>query len=181
MGRGLRRAPWQGVIGITVKPGDSDSKVLAYLLRNELLSFKEVELWAFSQYTDDDIDPLIEEISFAIDKGEIYGILEEYGFEISHEFLVGKAAQAYEESGSFSEIENYISEFIWNDDLDYIKLPKKEAENIYNTYKHYYNTIEAGCLDHIIESAREKCIEVILPLFEKYLPIYKKSIAKFNL
>ena len=164
-----------------MKPGDSNCEVLAYLLRNKLLNFEEAESWAFSQYTDNGIDPFIEKIGLAIDIDELYEILEKNGTEINHEFLIGKAAQAYEESGCFTEIENYISEFIWGDDFDYVKLPKKEAESIYKAYKYYYNTIDADCYDHIVESAREKCTEIVLALFKKYLPHYKKSIEKFNL
>ena len=176
----LKRASALGVIGISMKPGDHDSKVLAYLLRTEKMTFKDAESWAFSQYTDNGIDPFIEQIGLAIDIDDLYELLKQNGFNMSYEFIIGEAAAEYMEFGCLNLIEDFVGEFIWVSGPNEIELPD-EVMILCNSYKKYYNSMDAECLDDIVEKYRKQWLEITLDLFEKYLPFYKKSVAKFNL
>ncbi|MCO7222734.1 hypothetical protein [Pleionea sp. CnH1-48] len=75
-----------------------DYNVLLYLIDKKVVSFDQVMSWAYAQYSDDGIDPFIEEISFALTIGDVRDLIKDnfsVGGEPKDDFLSGEAVKNF--------------------------------------------------------------------------------------
>jgi len=78
-----------------------DYRVLEHLIYRGFMTYESTITWAFNQYTDDGIDPIVEKIGLAIDLDEILSLINDYSKISKHEvittqFLLGEARAFYE-------------------------------------------------------------------------------------
>ncbi len=137
------------------------------MLRKNRFTYGQVIDWAYSQYSDQGIDPFIEKIGLALDKEEIIELISNefqvYGEPIA-EFLTGEVVKRYEcNELSLCEALRVI---LYDLDIDLVKAKKTElyiAEDYYDWHK----------------SPDEKAKAHAEPIFREYLPVYENEIAKF--
>lgn len=144
-----------------------DYNILSYVLKKNFMSYEQAIAWAYTQYTDQGIDPFIEKLSLASDVAEMIEFISNthqvYG-EPSNEFLAGEAARQY--SDEKLTLYGAISRILF--DLD-MELPEEERRELYIAEDYF------GWHD----SAESQAIVHAMPLFDKYRPIYENAIAKF--
>ena len=151
-----------------MKLSTDDYNVLSYVLKKNIMSYDQAVSWSYAQYTDQGIDPFIENVSLASDVSEIIELISNayqvYG-KPSKEFLAGEVAKAYSE-GRLS-LEAAISHILFGLDLE---LPDDERKELYIA-EDYFGWHEA---------AESRAILHAKPLFDKYRPIYESAVAKFG-
>lgn len=142
--------------------------ILSYMLRKNRFTYSQVINWAYSQYSDQGIDPFIEKIGLALDKEEIVELISSefqvYG-KPKPEFLTGEVVKRYE-SNELSLCEA-LRVILYDLDIELIKAKKTElyiAEDYYDWH----------------ESPDEKAKIHAERIFEEYLPVYENEIAKFT-
>jgi hypothetical protein len=145
-----------------------DYNILYYLLRENSLSYDRAIEWAYSQFTDDGIDPFIEKISLATDVAEILELISNqyqvYG-EPSAEFLVGEAAtKFFTNQITLNEALNKVLYYID------VELPEEAKTELYiaEDYFDWHEHQETEAIKHA------------LPVFNKYSPIYESFVSKFS-
>lgn len=144
-----------------------DYNVLSYLLKENSMSYKQAVTWAYAQFTDQGLVSFIEKLSLASDSAEMIELIGDtyqvYG-ELGNEFLAGEIAKQYSEE----KISLYcaISHILF--DLD-LALPEEERCKLYiaEDYFGWHDSAEPQALVHV------------MPLFDKYRPIYEHAVAKF--
>ena len=151
-----------------MKHSADEYNVLSYLLKKNTLSYEKVIEWAYSQYTDEGVDPFVEKISLASDVSEILEMISnefQVHGEPGQEFLAGEAASRY----SNEQISLYDAVARMLLDLD-LELPEKERQELYiaEDYFGWHNQAEEVAVKHV------------LPIFCKYRPIYERAVAKFG-
>ena len=141
--------------------------ILSYMLRKNRFTYNQVINWAYSQYTNEGIDPFIEKIGLALDKEEILELISNefqvYG-EPRPEFLTGEVVKKYEKNEL--SLCKTLRVILYDLDLELIKSKKTElyiAEDYYDWHK----------------SPDEKAKVHAEPIFQEYLPEYENEIAKF--
>lgn len=146
-----------------------DYNVLSYILKKNFISYESAITWAYSQYTDQGIDPFIEKLSLASDVAEmivsISSTYQVYG-EPSNEFLAGEVAKEYSEERL--SLYAAITRILFDLDLE---LPEEERQELYIAEDYF------GWHD----SAESQAIVHAKPLFDKYRPIYEHAVAKFSI
>ena len=146
----------------------AEYNVLSYLLKKNVLSYEKAVEWAYSQYTDEGVDPFIENISLAYDVSEMLEFISNefqvYG-EPSHDFLAGEFASKYskEELSLYDSIARILF------DLD-LELPEEDQQELYiaEDYFGWHDRAESAAVKHV------------LPIFRKYRPVYEHAVAKFS-
>lgn len=132
------------------------------------MSYEKAIEWAYSQYTDEGGDPFIEKISLASDVSEIIELIcnnfQVYG-ETTQDFLAGEAASKY--SKERLSLYNAIARILFDLDLE---LPKEELQELYIAEDYF------GWHDH----AEKEAARHVLPIFNKYRPIYEYAVEQFS-
>ncbi len=152
-----------------MKFGAEDYNVLSCVLKKNLMSYERAIAWAYTQYTDQGIDPFVEKLSSASDVAEmiesIRNAYQAYG-EPSNEFLAGEAAKEYSD-GRLS-LYAAITRILFELDLE---LPEEERQELYiaEDYFSWHDSAESQAIVHA------------KPLFDKYRPIYENAVAKFSI
>ena len=144
-----------------------DYNVLSYLLKHNAMAYEQAIAWVYTQFAKDDSTPFLEAFSLALSPAEMVKIISQtyqvYG-EPSDEFLAGEIAKQYFE-GKLS-LHSAISQMLF--DLD-LALSKEERQALYIA-EDYFSWHEA---------AASQAIEHVMPLFDRYRPIYEAAVAKF--
>lgn len=144
-----------------------DYNVLSYLLKHKSIAYEQAIKWVYTQFTDEDVAPFLEALSLALSPAEMVKIISHthqvYG-EPSHEFLAGEIAKQYSE-GKLS-LHSAISQMLF--DLD-LALSKEERQALYIA-EDYFGWHDA---------AASQAIEHVMPLFDRYRPVYEHAVAKF--
>jgi hypothetical protein len=142
--------------------------VLSYLLKKNAISYEKAIEWAYTHYTDEEVDPFVEKISLASDVSEILEMISSefqvYG-EPGKEFLAGEAASKY--SNQQISLYDAVARILFDLDLE---LPEEDRQELYiaEDYFGWHN------------QAEEEAIKRVLPIFSKYRPIYERAVAKFS-
>lgn len=142
--------------------------VLSYLLKKNGISYEKAIEWAYSQYTDEGVDPFVEKISLASDVSEILEMISNefqvYG-EPSQEFLAGETASKY--SNEQISLYGVVARILFDLDLE---LSEEERHELYiaEDYFGWHNQAEKEAIKHV------------LPILGKYRPIYEHAVAKFS-
>lgn len=151
-----------------MKHSATEYNVLGYLLKKNIMPYEKAIEWAYSQYTDEGVDPFIERISLASDVSEILELISNeyqvYG-EPSQDFLAGEAASKY--SKEQLSIYDAITRILFDLDLE---LPKEEQQELYIAEDYF------GWHDN----AEKEAAKHALPIFNKYRPIYEHAVAQFS-
>lgn len=151
-----------------MKHSATEYNVFSYLLKKNEISYEKAIEWAYSQYTDEGVDPFIESISLATDVSEILELIRsefQVCGEPSQEFLAGESASKY--SQEQLTLYNAIARILFGLDLE---LPEKERQELYIAEDYF------GWHDQ----AEKEAFKHVLPIFSKYRPVYEHAIAKFR-
>jgi len=151
-----------------MKHSATEYNVLCYLLKKKSMSYEKAIEWAYSQYTDEGVDPFIEKISLASDVSEIIELISNnfqvYG-ETTQDFLAGEAASKY--SKERLSLYDAIARILFDLDLE---LPKEELQELYIAEDYF------GWHDQ----AEKEAARHVLPIFSKYRPIYEHAVEQFS-
>ncbi|WP_413662943.1 hypothetical protein ACG1BZ_17500 [Microbulbifer sp. CNSA002] len=151
-----------------MKHSAAEYNVLSYLLKKHVMSYEKAIEWAYSQYTDEGVDPFIESISLAMDVSEILELISSefqvYG-EPSQDFIAGEAASKY--SKEQLSLYDAIARILFDLDLE---LPEEELQELYIAEDYF------GWHDQ----AEKEAVKHVLPIFSKYRPVYEHAVAKFG-
>ncbi|MCQ3829366.1 hypothetical protein HXX02_07900 [Microbulbifer elongatus] len=151
-----------------MKHSADEYNVLSYLLKKNAISYGKVIEWAYSQYTDEGVDPFVEKISLASDLSEIIEMISNefqvYG-EPGQKFLAGEAASKY--SSEQISLYDAVARILFDLDLE---LPEEERQELYIAEDYF------GWHNH----AEEEAVKHVQPIFCKYRPIYEHAVAKFS-
>ncbi|UFN58119.1 hypothetical protein [Microbulbifer celer] len=151
-----------------MKHSADEYNVLSYLLKKNAISYEKVVEWAYSQYTDEGVDPFVEKTSLASDISEVLELISN-GFRVhgepSQEFLAGEVASEY--SKEKLSLYDAVARILFDLDLD---LSEEERQELYiaEDYFGWHKQAEKEAVNHA------------LPIFSKYRPIYEHAIAKFS-
>ena len=158
-----------------MRPHDQDCHTLAYLLKEEVLSFEQVISWSLSQYSDQGIDPFIEKIGSAIDLDNLYEILSSRGenHQVSDAFIVGAGATQYIKTQDSSIMNDLVHDS--NGDID---LPKDDLEILLDAWG-YGICYSDYPLSEAEQNNYEEKKKNALPILEKYVSVYEQAIEKF--
>jgi len=113
--------------------------ILSYMLRKNRFTYRQVIDWAYSQYSDQGIDPFVEKIGLALDKEEIIELISNQ-FQVSGEpmprFLAGEIVNRYK-TNELSLCEA-LREILYGLDIDLAKIEETElyiAEDYYDWHE----------------------------------------------
>ena len=145
----------------------NEYNILSYLLKTNSISYNQVIEWAYTNYTDQGIDPFIEKIGLAIDKEDILELIgneyQVYG-EPMPEFLIGEIAKQF--SISQLTLEQAVRKILYRLDVD---LPKEEEQKFYIADDYY----------EWHENPDQEAEKQVVPIMEKHQSTYEREIAKF--
>lgn len=151
-----------------MKHSADEYNVLSYLLKKNTISYETIIEWAYSQYTDDGVEPFVEKISLAADVSEVLDFISNE-FQVhggpSQEFLAGEAASKY--SKEQLSLYDAIARILFDLDLN---LPEEERQELYIAEDYF-------CWHN---QAEEEAVKHVLPIFIKYRSIYERAVAKFS-
>lgn len=151
-----------------MKHSADEYNFLSYLLKKNVISYEKAIEWAYSQYTDEGVDPFVERLSLASDVSEILELISNE-FQVhgvpGQEFLAGEAASKY--SKEQLSLYDAIARILFDLDLE---LPEEERQELYiaEDYFGWHSRAE------------EEAVKHVQPIFSKYRPIYEHSVAKFS-
>ncbi|OUS24527.1 hypothetical protein A9Q99_24325 [Gammaproteobacteria bacterium 45_16_T64] len=151
-----------------MKYRSNEYNILNYLLSRNTISYEGVIDWAYSQYTNEGIDPFIEKITLATDLGEIYQLISD-AYQVSGEpeesFLIGEIVSKYHNDEI--TINEAIGRILY--DLD-ANLSKEDNQKMYL----------ADDLFGWHDLPEKEAIKLVSEIFDRYRPIYESAVSKFK-
>ena len=169
---------------------ERDYRVLEHLLYRRLMTYESTINWAFSQYTDDGIDPVIEKIGLAIDLDEIFSLINDYSQISEHEvittrFLLGEARAFYENP----ELKNRYQEpaydltnrYIEESDLHLPFSLRSTLLSITNYFGEYDDWEPKDKNWQAMEKRRNEMWIEFIDLCQKYKPHYLGTVRIFGI
>lgn len=166
-----------------------DYWVLKHLIDRGQMTFKDLESWAFNQYTDDGIDPAIEQLGLAIDFDEAKTMLDErldsaeYLNTISAEFLLGEARTFYLDPNLNKHYRHPVYNLSERDGVE-IQLPELERNlilDVTNFYGEYDSWEPRNPNWQDMEKNGETRWQNLIEISQKYESAYKSATDTFNL
>ena len=148
---------------------DADISILAHMIKNNDISVEEVIEWAYSQYTDNGVEPWIEKVTLALDKSDLLDVLRD-NFRISEELepevRAGKIAHDYfqEKLSLMDALRALLYDVFIDSEINEEKKQLYIAEDYFEWH----------------ESPNTEALKMAQPILEKYLDKYELSHRKFG-
>ncbi|TQV77182.1 hypothetical protein FLL45_04340 [Aliikangiella marina] len=151
-----------------MKYSAEDYNFLIYVLKKNIISYKELIDWSYTQYTDEGIDPFVEKIVLSSDLGEVVKLIQDsfcvYG-DIDEKTLLGEISHKYYQGELNMRKAVQIVLYDWD-----IKLSKEDESNLYiaDDYFDWHPNPE------------KMAAEIVNDFFNPYRPIYEALLLKFK-
>lgn len=148
---------------------DTDISVLAEMIRNNDISVEKVIEWAYSQYTNEGVEPWIEKITLSQDKADLLEVIRDnfrIDEELSSEVKAGKVAFDYFKNniGLAAALRALLYDVFIDNNINEELKQLAIAEDYYDWH----------------DNPNSEALKIAKPILEKYLDYYEPSHRKFS-